>query len=97
MLYRKFPLYTKYKFLKSSGEAGDTYNFSSDLEKIGIENDVSIQNGTYVEPISDPVEIEKPQYGGIISVIKVKADVATDFHTIIKELWIPTIDLVKIK
>lgn len=88
-LYHKFPLYTKYKFVNSSYELGHAFKFSSKLEKIGLEWDVPLLNGTYIEIISDPIEIIHPQYG-TISVIKVKADVATDYHTVIKEFWIPT-------
>ena len=67
------------------------------MEKIGSEWDVGVQNGTYVDLISEPVQIDRPKYGGIITVIKVKADVATDYHTIIKEFWIPTNTLVSIE
>jgi hypothetical protein len=87
-MYFKFPIPTKYRFFKSPGEKGDSFNFSTDLYKIGSEWDVSIQNGTGVDIVSDPVTIDNPKYG-LISLIKIKADVATDFHTIIKEFWVP--------
>ena len=95
--YVKFQIPTKFIFFNPSGEPDEVFKFSSDIEKIGLEWDVGIQNGTYVDPISEPVQIDRPKYGGIISVIKVKADVATDYHTIIKELWIPTCSLVSIE
>ncbi len=88
MLYQKFTIVTKYMFFNPDGEKGKSYNFSTDFDKIGLEWDVSIRNGTYVDVISKPVEINHPKYG-IISLIKIKADVATDFHTIIKEFWVP--------
>lgn len=88
-MYQKFPMFTKYMFFKRPGEVGDSYNFSTDLEKIGIDWDVSIQNGTYVDIISEPLEITREKYG-TIWVVKIKADVATDYHTIIKEFWVPT-------
>lgn len=84
----KFPLFTKFMFFHPDGLKDKSYNFSSDFEKIGLEWDVSIRNGTWVDVISDPVEISHPKYG-IISLVKIKADVATDYHTIIKEFWVP--------
>lgn len=87
-LYRKFIVPTKFMFFHPDGESGKPYNFSTDFDKIGLEWDVSIRNGTYIDIISDPVEISHPKYG-IISLVKIKADVATDYHTIIKEFWVP--------
>jgi len=81
-------------FFKQPGEKGDSFNFSTDINKVGSEWDVSIQNGTYVDIISDPVTIDNYKYG-IISLIKVKADIATDYHTIIKEFWIPVDCVIK--
>jgi hypothetical protein len=98
-MYTKFPIPTKFMFFKLPGESGHAYKFSSVLEKIGIEWDVSIQNGTYVDVISDPVEIKDSPYGDI-TVVKIRADVATDYHTIIKEFWVPVdciIDMVQEK
>jgi hypothetical protein len=95
--YVKFQVPTKFIFFNPSGEKDEPFSFSSDLEKIGTEWDVRVKNGTFVEPISEPVQIDRPKYGGIISVIKVKADVADDYHTIIKEFWIPTMTLVSIE
>jgi hypothetical protein len=89
MMYVKFPIHTNFMFFKMPGEKGEPFNFSSDIEKIGFEWDVSICNGTYVDLISDPVKIEHSKYG-TISVVKIKADVATDYHTVIKEFWVPT-------
>jgi hypothetical protein len=97
MLYVKFPMQTKHLFFNPSGPTGEPYRFSSDLEKIGSAWDVSIRNGTRVEVISDPVDISRPQYGGIISVVKVRADVADDYHTIIKEFWVPTICVIELE
>jgi hypothetical protein len=93
----KFPICTKFMFFNIMGEKDESFKFSSDLEKIGTEWDVEIRNGTFVEPISEPTEIDRPKYGGMISVIKIRADVATDYHTIIKEFWIPTITLINIE
>lgn len=88
MLYFKIPIYTNYMFFKLPGEKGHAYRFSSDLEKVGSEWDVEIQNGTGVDIISEPVTIDNPKYG-IISLIKIRADVAIDYHEIIKEFWVP--------
>jgi hypothetical protein len=95
--YVKFRIPTKFIFFNPAGGKDEAFSFSSDLEKIGTEWDVRIKNGTFVELISDPVQIDRPKYGGIISVIKVKADVATDYHTIIKECWVPTCAIVPIE
>lgn len=92
----KFPLFTKFMFFHPDGEMGKSFNFSSDLEKIGSEWDVAIQNGTYCDVISDPVKIERPKYG-IISVVKIKADIATDYHTIIKEFWVPVTCIIEVQ
>jgi hypothetical protein len=81
-------------FFNSLGERGDLYKFSSLLKNIGIEFDVEFQNESYVEVISDPVEIDHPKYG-LLSVTKVRADVALDYHTIMKEFWVPTICLLE--
>jgi len=90
MMFTKFPIYTKHMFFHPDGEVGKSFNFSTDFNKIGLEWDVAITNGTGVEIISDidPVTIDHPKYG-IISLVKIKADVATDYHTIIKEFWVP--------
>ncbi len=93
----KFPLFTKFMFFKLPGEKGDLYKFSSDLEKIGLNFDVQIQNGTYVDVISEPMEISRPKYGGTISVIKIRADVAIDYHTVIKEFWVPINCIMKVE
>jgi len=87
-MYRKFPLFTKYMFFHPDGYEGKSFRFSTDLEKVGVEWDVAIQHGTYVDVISEPIEIHRPKYGAI-SVIRIRADVATDYHTIIKEFWVP--------
>ena len=94
-LYQKFPIYTKYRFFNPDGEIGKTYNFSSSLEKIGLEWDVAVRNGAYVDVISEPIEIRRPQYG-TFSVVKIKADVATDYHTIVKEFWVPTMCVIEV-
>jgi len=90
MNYIKFPIYTKFMFYHPYGGEGKSYNFSSKLDKIGSEWDVSIKNGTGIEIVSDidPVTLDHPKYG-IISLVKIKADVSTDYHTIIKEFWVP--------
>lgn len=97
MFYKKFPIFTNFRFINPYAEEGAMYSFSTDLEKIGIENDVAISNGAYVDIVSEPVVINRPKYGEDISVIKVRADVATDFHTIIKEFWVPTRLVVKVE
>lgn len=79
---------TKYIFYHPDGIERQSYNFSSDLEKIGYTWDVSIRNGTSIDIISDPVEIERPKYGRIL-VIKIRANIVDDYHTIIKEFWVP--------
>ena len=96
MLYVKFPIPTKHMFFRLPGKKGDAFGFSTELEKIGVELDVSIRNGTYVEVISEPIEIEREKYGKI-SVVKVRADVATDYHTIIKEFYVPAACIVEVE
>jgi hypothetical protein len=95
--YFKYPIHTNFMFFNIRGDTDESFKFSTDLEKIGTEWDVEIKNGTFVEPISEPVEIDRPKYGGMISVIKIRADVAHDFHTIIKEFWIPTSTLINVE
>ena len=95
MMYMKFPLYTKYIFFNPAGTQGEMFSFSSNLDKIGEEWDIRLANGTFVDIISDPVETNTSKYGSM-SVIKIKADVATDYHTIIKEFWVPTHFVVKV-
>jgi len=89
MLYIKFPTIKKFIFINPSAKKGILYGFSSILDKIGIENDVSVPNGSYVDVLSDPIEINCNKYGKLF-VSKVKADVSIDYHTVIKEFWIPT-------
>lgn len=96
MMYVKFPIFTKFMFFNPSGKEGDTFKFCSDLEKIGLEWDVALANGTYVDVISEPIDIIRPKYG-TLSVIKIRADVAIDYHTIIKELWVPTVCIHKVE
>ena len=86
--YMKFIIPTEHMFFHPSGKMGEAFRFSSDLEKIGVEWDRAIRNGTYVEVISDPIVINKEPYG-TMTVVKIKADVATDYHTIIQELYVP--------
>jgi hypothetical protein len=86
-MYIKFPIYTKFCF-KHFGENGDSFLFSTDFKKIGSVFDVSIQNGTGIDIISDTITLDHPKYG-FMSLIKIKADIATDYHTVIKEFWIP--------
>lgn len=88
MLYIKFPIFTKFIFFHLLGEKGDAFNFSTDLEKVGVVWDVSIQNGTGVDIISEPVTIDTAKYG-IITLVKIKADISLDYHSIIKEFWVP--------
>jgi hypothetical protein len=77
-------------FFHPDGETGKSFNFSTDLKKVGSEWDVSIRNGTaIIDVVSDPVTISHTKYG-LLSLVKIKADVATDYHTIIKEFWVPT-------
>ena len=75
-------------FFKYPGNKGDLYKFCPNLEKIGSEFDTQIQNGTYVDIISDPVEAWHP-HAGVLSVIKIRADISVDYHTIFKEFWVP--------
>ena len=95
--YVKLSIFTKYKFFNPSGEEGVSYNFSTDLEKIGLEWDVQLVNGSYIDVISEPLIIERPKYGGSISVTKIMADIAQDYHTIIKEFWVPTAFIQEVK
>jgi len=80
-----------YIFIRPDEEFGKRFNFCTELDDIGTGKfDVSLANGSKVEVVSDPVEIYREKYGGNISVTKIKADIAIDYHTIIKEFWIPT-------
>ena len=89
--YLKFQLTSgKVRFFNPDGKEGELFSYSSELEKIGSEWDVRCPNGIYVEIVSEPMIIDRPKYGGIISVTKIRADVATDYHTIVKEFWVPT-------
>lgn len=94
MMYTKFIIPTEHIFFHPSGKMGEAFRFSSDLEKIGVEWDRAIRNGTYVEVVSDPIEVTKEPYG-TFKVLKIKADVATDYHTIIQELYVPAFCVVK--
>ena len=89
-------LMSKFIFFKLPGEKGDAYRFSTDLEKIGLQWDVTIQNGTYVEVISEPLEITRPSYG-TISVLKIRANIMPDYHTVIKEFWVPAYCVLEIE
>ena|ERR1700728_4023825 len=96
-LYQKFPVFKEFRFLHSGAEKGELFSFSSELENIGVKNDVSIQNGTYVEVISEPIMINRPKYGGDIYVVMIRADIAVDYHTIVKEFWVPTNLIVRVE
>lgn len=89
MMYFKFPMFTKFLFFKEGHGEDESFSFSTDLDKVGSVWDVSIKNGTFIDVISDSVTIDSPKYG-MITLVKIKADVATDFHTVIKEFWVPT-------
>ena len=95
-MYQKFPLYNKYVFYNPSEKKGFVFKFSSDIEKIGLEWDVHVANGSYVDVISDPIQISRAPYG-TFSVVKVKADVALDYHTIVKEFWVPIVHVYKVE
>lgn len=88
-MYFKFPIFTKFIFFVPNEPPDMIYKFSSDLEKIGTEWDIRIKNGTGVDVISEPIEIDRPKYGGLITLVKIKADIAMDYHEIIKEFWVP--------
>jgi hypothetical protein len=83
-------------FFNHSGDDNQRFGYSSTLDKIGHELDVSLKNNTVVLVISEPVVIDVPKYGGMISVTKIRADVSEDYHTIVMEFWVPTITLVEI-
>ena len=83
-------------FINPEGEKGDIYKFCTELEKIGAEFDVSLANGSFITPISDSIEINHPKYGPMM-VTKIKADVATDYRSILKEFWIPSEFIVRLK
>lgn len=89
-------MHTNYMFYNPTAEVGHVFKFSSDIEKIGIEWDVAVKNGTLVDIISDPIEITRPQYG-TFTVVKIKADVAIDYHTIVREFWVPTMCVYKVE
>lgn len=83
-------------FLQSVDSPNKMYSFSSTLEKVGVEWDCSLQNNTAVLILSDPVEVHREKYGAI-SLTKIRANVATDFHTIMQEMWVRTDCLVDIR
>lgn len=83
-------------FFHPAGAEDEVFGYSSTLDKIGHELDVKLRNNTIVMVVSEPVVIDVPKYGGLISVTKIKADVSTDYHTIVVEFWVPTITLVEI-
>jgi hypothetical protein len=83
-------------FFNPNGEEDQSFNFSSTLEKVGVEWDCTLKNNSIVIVLSEPVEIDSPKYGNIW-LTKIKANMATDFHTIIGEFWVPTITLVDIE
>jgi hypothetical protein len=87
----------KVLFFNTMGTENELFGFSTTLDKIGVELDVSLRNNTQVLILSEPLEINVPKYGGVISVTKIRADVATDYHAIIKEFWVPTATLSEIK
>lgn len=89
MMYKKFQVYNKFMFFNPDGELGEPFKFSTDLDKVGLEWDVVIPNGIFVDVISSPVEISSEKYG-VISLVKIRADIAPDYHTIIKEFWVPS-------
>jgi hypothetical protein len=94
-LYTKYPLFTEFVLFNLAGDIEKSYGYHSDIEKIGIERaEIAVKNGTYVKKISEPVEIDIPKYGKI-SVIKVLADIATDYHTIMAEFWAPTASVIE--
>jgi hypothetical protein len=89
--YFKLPTATKHIFFKSPGEKGYKYNFSTEINKIGSEWDVSIQNGTYIDilgDLTDPIIIDSPVHGNL-SLILIRAYVSDDFNTIIKTFYVP--------
>ena|ERR1700723_3410931 len=94
--YQKFSAFSKFRFIYPGANEGQLFAYSTDLEKIGIQNDVSVPNGAYVNVVSEPILIKRDKYGGTISVIKVQADVAIDYHTVVKEFWVPTQYIIKI-
>ena|SRR5271154_4465129 len=86
----------KARFFRSDGEADQMFAFFSTLEKVGVEQDCKLRNDSIVVVISEPVEIESEKYGKI-SLIKIRANMAPDFHLIMGEFWVPTITLVGIE
>lgn len=94
--YKEIHLPTEHMFFHPSDKMGEAFRFCSDLEKIGKEWDRAIRNGTYVEVISDPIELNKEPYEKM-TVVKIKADVATDYHTIIQELYVPIGCVIKVE
>ena len=86
MLYHKYNIFNDAKLVFPDGVAA--FSFSSDLDQIGTLFDVTVAAGTRVGILSDPITLTHPKYG-ILNIQMVEADVATDYHTIIKKFWIP--------
>lgn len=82
-------------FLMPAAADDQRFGYSSTLDKIGHELDVQLKNKTVVLVISEPVVIDVPKYGGMISVTKIRADISEDYHTILMEFWVPTVALVE--
>jgi hypothetical protein len=83
-------------FSRPDGDDDQMFTFSSTLEKLGEEWDCSLKNNSLVLVISDPVNLVHTKYGRM-TLIKIKANMTHDFHTIIGEFWVPTIFLADIE
>lgn len=86
----------KARFFNPNGAADEVFSFSSTLEKMGAEWDCSLKNNSIVIIISEPIQIDSPKYGKMW-LTKIKANMASDFHLIMGEFWVPTITLVDIE
>ena len=73
------------------------FGFASQFEDIGHvdKHDVRLKNATKVLILSEPAIAEHPTLGPLW-VTKIRADVSRDYHTIIKEFWVPTNLLIKL-
>lgn len=83
-------------FFRYDGNDDQMFGFTSTLEKVGEEWDCEVKNKSIVIVMSDPVEMIHTKYGKM-SLTKIKANMAPDFHIIVGEFWVPTIFLTNIE
>lgn len=83
-------------FFRPDQDANQMFNFSSTLEKVGEGWDCQLKNNSIVLVISESIEIIHTKYGKM-TLTKIKANMAPDFHIIVGEFWVPTIFLTNIE